>query len=448
MPKHIPECPGIPAIRSSGRETREYQIRLITPMFGGGAEAGEPDPTLAFRGTSIRGQLQFWWRATRGASYSTYKELFMRHAEVWGTTERASPVEIEVRDVQQAVPRPCACYEWNQQAGRGKGGWRLTWESPLRNTALSYVLFPFQGIPPPKPAPNAQPEKSPTRFIENGSFTFRVRFPEKIRKEVETAVWAWVNFGGLGARTRRGCGSLSCPELGPKSESPEEFQEWLKAMTGPPQGDVRQWPTFPATMFFRPEVGSPLEVWDWVIGVFRCFRQGEDLGRNRGQQENRPGRSRFPEPETIRRIMDAGSQQHQPQDWMPDGFPRAEFGLPIVFHFKDEKQGEPSETTLYPWIGGDVEGRMASPLILKPLALQNGRTVPIMLQLVAPGVSQVELQDKKRNSKTPLHAVPVRSREFTSYSDSPMQGRSASGSAVEAFLTYARVENGLQEVTR
>jgi CRISPR-associated protein Cmr1 len=98
MPKadDLPVCAEPPAVRSSGRVAKEYQISLITPLFGGGVEAGKPDETLPIRGTSIRGQLQFWWRATRGAGFSTCEELFDRHAEVWGKTERASPIGFNV----------------------------------------------------------------------------------------------------------------------------------------------------------------------------------------------------------------------------------------------------------------------------------------------------------------------------------------------------------------
>src|SRR5439155_10751241 len=89
-PDQISPCPRVPADRSTGHTIRDYSIRLITPLFGGGVEAGEPDASLPIRGTSIRGQLQFWWRATRGAGFATRDALFHRHAEVWGTTERAS----------------------------------------------------------------------------------------------------------------------------------------------------------------------------------------------------------------------------------------------------------------------------------------------------------------------------------------------------------------------
>ncbi|MGO9113609.1 MAG: RAMP superfamily CRISPR-associated protein [Thermoguttaceae bacterium] len=105
MPKpiDIPACPGTRATLSSVREMREYQIRQVMLMFGGGVEVGEPYPTLPVRGTSIRGQLQFWWRATRGASCSTREELFPRHAAVWGTTERASPGHLAPADVRNRL---------------------------------------------------------------------------------------------------------------------------------------------------------------------------------------------------------------------------------------------------------------------------------------------------------------------------------------------------------
>src|SRR5216684_872439 len=127
MPKTIPDCPaevpkGVPA-----GEERTYRIELITPLFGGGVEAGENDPTMPIRGTAIRGQLQFWWRATRGAACASVEELRQRHREVWGATECASPVIVEVADVQASEPVPCAEYRWDPQASRGRGGWRLRW---------------------------------------------------------------------------------------------------------------------------------------------------------------------------------------------------------------------------------------------------------------------------------------------------------------------------------
>src|SRR6185437_14498269 len=122
--------------------------------------------------------------------------------------------------------------------------------------------------------------------------------------------------------------------------------------------------------------GPALDLWDWLVGLLRHFRQGGSFARNPGQGQ-RPGRSRYPEPETVRQMTGAnrGLSGHQRLEQVQaDAFPRAEFGLPMVFHFQG--RGEPPDTTLQPVVGGEARERMASPLILKPLALADGQTVP------------------------------------------------------------------------
>ncbi|MFZ4701399.1 MAG: type III-B CRISPR module RAMP protein Cmr1, partial [Candidatus Methylumidiphilus sp.] len=39
-----------------------FQVTTLTPIYGGGTEAGVPDQILPVRVASIRGQLRFWWR--------------------------------------------------------------------------------------------------------------------------------------------------------------------------------------------------------------------------------------------------------------------------------------------------------------------------------------------------------------------------------------------------
>ncbi len=56
-----------------------YDVLLATTMFGGGVDAGSQDvatndPVTPIRGTEIRGQLRFWWRATRGRRCLTSAE--------------------------------------------------------------------------------------------------------------------------------------------------------------------------------------------------------------------------------------------------------------------------------------------------------------------------------------------------------------------------------------
>ena len=119
MQKHIPPCPEtIPKGTHPDLEERNYKIQIVTSLFGGGVEGGEPDPITPIRGTAIRGQIQFWWRATRGASFITPQELFLRHAAIWGTTEKGSPVKIEVQDVIKGQELSCSRYDWNPIFGQ------------------------------------------------------------------------------------------------------------------------------------------------------------------------------------------------------------------------------------------------------------------------------------------------------------------------------------------
>ncbi len=390
MPKagDIPVCPKPPVARSSGRTTKEYRISVVTPLFGGGVEAGEPDETLPIRGTSIRGQLQFWWRGTRGAGFSTREELFARHAEVWGTAERASPVEMDIRNVVASQERSCASYEWNPKARQGQGGWRLIWD-PLFAGSLPYVLFPFQGQQPRSRHESA--EEAPAHFIETASFRARFRYPASLREDVETAVWAWVNFGGLGARTRRGCGALLCEELAPRGVN--DLQRWFRNGSLNGERNVRDWPTMSTSILIGSPPEASLDAWKRIIGLLQAFRQGEGIARN---------------PKT---------------------------------------QGEPPDTVLYPSCGpnGDSRERMASPLILKPLVLADGKAVPLIMQLVTPGLVGVDLKQGNKSLNLPK-TTEVRAGRLATYRDSPLAG-SASGSAVEAFLSHAR-QNGFREITR
>ena len=456
VPKTIPACPAVPVVRSSGQSTEMYRIRLLTPWFGGGVIPGETDPSFPIRGTAIRGQLQFWWRATRGAGCETTDDLIERHAAVWGSTAKASPVEVEVRDWQAAEPRRCARYEGKSQPGGGKGGYEIEWQSLFRiapdprEDALSYVLFPFQGKPPSE-ASAPEPEKAPASFIESAAFTLRVRFPGALEADVRTAVWAWVNFGGLGARTRRGCGALLCEQLAPKNF--ENLPAWFRS--GAPGASLHDhpWPTLPSLFLAHPEVGPPLPVWNRLIRSWRSFRQGIGFARNPSREPNRPGRSRYPEPETIRELTHADRRRsgHGRLDSIPiPAFPRSELGLPIVFHFQG--RGEPPDTILYPRVGGEHTDRMASPLILKPLALADRRAVALIMRLRTPQLTEIELRRSPAEAAkaTPLGAwglKAIRDPRFVdaTYRDSPMRGLTGDGSALEAFLARA-VQNGFKEV--
>src|SRR5262249_44092369 len=145
--------------------------------------------------------------------------------------------------------------------------------------------------------------------------------------------------------------------------------------------------------------------------------------------------------ETIRRIVGPRESRHQRLHQIPDNaFPRAEFGLPIVFHFQGERQGDPQQTVLYPCNGseGQKRERMASPLILKPLGFQSGNAVPLIMRMKATALSGVDLRTVKPETSLPLpQSTVIQNPGLASYPNSPLAG-SLTGSALEAFLAFAR----------
>ncbi len=443
MPREIPDVPKDwkPPQPYSGHC---YEIELITPMFGGGVETRVNDPSFPIRPTSIRGQLQFWWRATVGAQYANRQELRAAQSDVWGDTTQPSRVQVRVELLTADPPSPCARFERDQ---RDNSRFRSTptWDMPFNNIDLPYALFPFQG----QLADGRKGiQVKPASCIHRAKFRLILICDKSIdfAKQVEPALWAWVNFGGLGSRTRRGCGAIKCQQLLARDRN--DLLARLKAYLF--NASPKEWPTLAAACLVGPENSSPISAWGQVIQMMQKFRQGEGLGRNPRQQgSNRPGRSRWPEPETIRRITGRRAPFRLRQPHIPDdAFPRAELGLPIVFHFKDEQQGDPLDTVLYP--DNDSEGkrreRMASPLILKPLALQSGRCVPVIVRLKTVELTGVDLRQGERSLPLP-NPTRIRHPQLAQYTDSPMQNRSPNGSAIEAFLAYSR-EQGFTEVTR
>lgn len=481
MPREIPDVPK--GWKPPQPEySRSYEIELITPMFGGGVSTRVNDPNFPIRPTSIRGQLQFWWRATVGAQYTTLQELRAAQSAIWGDTTRVSHVQVRVDDVQKTEREPCAWYELDRNR---PGTYRSmpTWNTTFNNTALPYVLFPFQGQ---LANGRRQIEIEPASCIRKATFRLTVICHKEIdfAKQVEPALWAWVNFGGLGSRTRRGCGALKGREG--EFDNQGKLIRTIKDFAPKDAADLaaiwkhyiqelypqREWPTVAHSVLHSDEQPTAIIAWDRVVERFCDFRQGVGLGRNSGQQPKRPGRSRYPEPESIRTILWNPQQPwpHERLEQIPnDAFPRAELGLPIVFHFQG--QGEPPDSVLYPCNDpkGKKRERMASPLILKPLALQNGKAIPLILRLKTPALGGVDLRIKKKDLSS-LHRelaeqvrrtmqpndnegslpLPDPTRlidpSLSNYLNSPLAS-SPNGSTIEAFLAFARAE-GFTEVPR
>jgi CRISPR-associated protein Cmr1 len=383
----------------------EYHFETITPVFGGGARAGFNDDAMPVRWPAVRGNLRFWWRATSGARFTTVEELFEAETALWGSASRRGAVTLSGE-----VTRPGEAF---QALGRGRNT-----EFPL------YALFPFKD--------------NEFRARRGLAFTLRVDCAPELRDEVETAVWAWANFGGLGSRTRRGCGALYCEQLALAAHRPlVSYQQELSRRL-PSAGTepiLRGWPTL-FRLAIAPAPLPALRAWAGALQPLHEFRQGS-VGRNQRPNRATAGRSFWPEADTIRTATKKYGR-HRPE--IPvRGFPRAEFGLPMQFWFKDSD--DPPKSTLYPVREGRAADRMASPLILKPLAVTPTTAVACALILAAPPLREVELRIEGDNGPgRRFQWSAIRNQALMNYQNSPLAERTMSGSALGAFWQFLKRE--------
>jgi CRISPR-associated protein Cmr1 len=280
----------------------------------------------------------------------------------------------------------------------------------------------------------ASADVSRHNLVKEGlAFRVRISFERCFEADILCAVWAWSSFGGIGSRTRRGCGALFCEELSPEEAAPDSIARWWKRGIddyGLRLGAERDWPTLSRIFTGSVQVDS-LSAWQESVRPMQSFRQKAETGRNAGREANRPGRSRWPEPDTLRRAFGTHAPDHKPDSDMPDGFPRAALGLPIIFHFAGGRGDPDSE------VRPRGSTRMASPLILRPLKTRRDgqKAVPLVVQLRGTTLKGKELEVK--GSGKQFGAKYIVNADFANYRNSPMRDRSADGSAVEAFLRYA-----------
>jgi CRISPR-associated protein Cmr1 len=366
------------------RKRIDVTIRVITPVFGGGVyipQAGEtvgghtipendtlpgrfrePDDVTPIRSAAVRGMLRFWWRACVAHRFATIDKLRDAEEQLWGaaSTEMkpcvgAVSLIVTLRGdgdtwepFEVFEPRQGERGSWNPRAIDGK-------------KKLAYGAFPLQ-------APGSQAEETPSgrlhRFRKEAVVSVEYPLPPPGGiDDVALALDAWLAFGGFGGRTRRGFGAVECVS---RLVDPQEVIQQVRTIPGTPLAGV---PSLKdarlKTRKTRPAADrDPLEALADALERLRLFRQGQQADGGVGRRSGvgrKASRSLWPEPETIRWTTMDSQRGHDDRLFEVEKFPRAVFGMPIIFHFQD-RRGEPEVSTLKP---GDKE-RMASPLVLRP----------------------------------------------------------------------------------
>lgn len=342
--------------------------KIITPVFGGGVDPKRPDPVTPVRGAAIRGHLRFWWRAS--SDLSSVEELRKREVELFGGVHGDGPVASRVSVAVTSQPRPAPMDVFVD----GDDFRTVDDDRP----GLAYGAFPLR----------SKDKKHDKLWRYGGNFELFIRFSAGARDDLERALWAWLHFGGIGGRTRRGFGAVEMARA--EGFKLRDLEEGWPSIASPSP----IWPTLSTFALSRPRATSE-DAWDHGLRLLRDMRQGKKLGRNSpGRKPNTPGRSRWPEPDAIRALYQGrvhGPHTNRLLDF--DKYPRGAFGAPIIFHFKEESgEAEPPDTTLVPVREGKPLSRLASPLIIRPHRGAGDRYHALGVKLAQPSTGWALLE--------------------------------------------------------
>lgn len=414
-------------------QVREYQ--LITPLFGGGVTPREIDPVTIIRGSTIRGHLRFWWRACRAGQFQNMAAMKKAEDAIWGKAYKKGDkplpqeqtVQITIEIIKQgSLVKPFRIETDNR--GRNK--------TQPHSGVPPYAAFPLLPDQDELRKPSAQIHVS--NILDNPSFRLTITFPKDkkdaqgktvgIEADIAAALWAWETFGGLGARTRRGFGAIRIVKVDDKTytnlPTTGNAKVWLEEQIGihvrpgtPPAGipHLRKGMQLVTTNPTK----EPKEAWRYLIKKLSEFRQ-VPYGRD--------GRSFWPEPEAIRELTHRRDAKYRLRS-QPRTFPRAAFGLPMVFHFKD--RDDPGDTTLQ---GAETgHDRFSSPLILRPLSCKDGQTVGLALVLEGPRTPPKGLILIENGSKKPPYPVTA---SLTGAEAKTLPMLNGETDVLKAFLKY------------
>ena len=387
-----------------------YDMELLTPMVGGGVKSWEPDFNNPVRSQSIKGHLRFWWRTMQQCNDPT--TLRKCEDSLWGCTSQPSLIRLSVVPVEPV----------NKILFRD-GRYVNYKDLP------SYVLFPLQG----------QKDVDKFNIITGLKFQLTLHCRNEDREVVENCIKLWVLFGGIGARFRRGCGSIYCQQIMEEFASPESIKQFILRFQ---KEDGPVFTTAPYPHLHNSRLAWQLQdgngdakaTWKNFLDHFGVFRQGEGEARElRKGGKNHPGPTRWPEADAIRIVTGKKPGLHGSVHPAGKWFPRAAYGLPILTKFKQQKEEPDGEYTLHPQ-GYD---RWPSPVILKVIKLGNGDILKICLILnQSPPPSGIKLQGPYTDYSLTAAEMPLSFNGKTMPINAPLK---TSTSPYEAIIEFFKL---------
>ncbi|HEY1259908.1 MAG TPA: type III-B CRISPR module RAMP protein Cmr6 [Stellaceae bacterium] len=216
-------------IASPRRRSFECTLELVTPAFLAGASRTAEDCDL--RGATLRGQLRWWWR-TMHAGHLEPRLLRRLETAIWGAAGEGGAVQIAL----------------TAEAGRAPQGFTAAPTTPLGYLAYGMQAQGDRGARVSKPAGSKWALAITSRDAEFRSDpkskpSDKLIPAEAVIGQARAALWLLTHYGGVGAKGRKGFGSLADAPFDRISnlDGCKELAENLRKSIGlaPGRGDFR-----------------------------------------------------------------------------------------------------------------------------------------------------------------------------------------------------------------
>ncbi|MCS7168456.1 MAG: type III-B CRISPR module RAMP protein Cmr1 [Gemmatales bacterium] len=201
------------------------EVELITPGFFAGAEQFGPEAQKGcdLRSATLRGLLRWWWR-TLHAGFVSVSILRRLEAAIWGDTECGGAVQIIVRPLGDPVVE---AYDKRNKANfdnsQKRSNYGIPNSDPTKTTqGLWYLSYGMDE--------QIRGQHRRRNYLAPGmrwAIVFRIRraiwqpplrnkkpeekviiSPQQVLNQALAALWLLCHFGGVGAKSRKGFGSL------------------------------------------------------------------------------------------------------------------------------------------------------------------------------------------------------------------------------------------------
>ncbi len=192
---------------TESRLVQEFRLKLVSPAFLAGAQQSREDCNL--RGASLRGILRWWWRIFMGGQLQL-SELRKLEGLIWGTATQEGAVALVVEDQKIVGPE-----QWK----------KLPLGKTVQDTSRGYLAYGMEGNPRANKAPRfyLKPD-SEWKLTLIGRNAQGDLSAQEALNHAAAALYLFHKYGGIGAKSRKGYGSM---EVHPKPFSPE-LQQWMQ----------------------------------------------------------------------------------------------------------------------------------------------------------------------------------------------------------------------------